>query len=187
MSPSRIVLETPRLLLRPPVAEDLEGFAALLADPESARFIGGVQPRTMAWRALCVMAGAWALQGAAMFSVLEKATGAWVGRVGPWHPEGWPGPEIGWGLRREFWGRGYATEASEATLDWAFEHLGWTDVIHCIAPENTPSKQVALRLGSSPRGPAPLPPPFDSKPVEIWGQHRDTWRARRQTPPGRPG
>ena len=173
------VLETPRLILRPPVAADLEGFVALLADPESARFIGGVQPRTMAWRALCVMAGAWALQGAAMFSVLEKATGAWVGRVGPWHPEGWPGTEIGWGLRREYWGRGYATEASEATIDWAFEHLGWTDVIHCIVPENTPSKQVALRLGSSLRGPGRMPPPFDTLSVEVWGQSRDAWRARR--------
>ncbi|WP_240358781.1 GNAT family N-acetyltransferase, partial [Myxococcus vastator] len=74
------VLETPRLLLRPPLAEDLEGFAALSADPESARFIGGVQPRLMAWRNLYAMAGAWSLQGFAMFSVLEKSTGAWVGR-----------------------------------------------------------------------------------------------------------
>ncbi|WP_426751897.1 GNAT family N-acetyltransferase [Myxococcus sp. Y35] len=180
MSLPSLVLETPRLILRPPVAADLDGFAALLADPVSARFIGGVQPRSVAWRSLCVMAGSWALHGFAMFSVLEKSTGAWVGRVGPWKPDGWPGTEIGWGLLREYWGRGYATEATTATLDWAFDHLGWTDVIHCIAPENTPSQQVALRLGSRLLGPGQLPPPLDTTRVDLWGQTRNAWRTRRQ-------
>ncbi|MFP2960559.1 GNAT family N-acetyltransferase [Myxococcus sp. 1LA] len=174
------VLETARLLLRPPTMEDLEGFAALMADEESARFIGGVQPRSMAWRNVCVMAGSWSLQGFAMFSVLEKSTGAWVGRVGPWKPDGWPGTEIGWGLLRSYWGRGYATEAATATMDWAFEHLGWTDVIHCIVPENTPSQEVARRLGSRLLGPGQLPPPFDTRPVDLWGQSRDAWRSRRK-------
>lgn len=50
-------LETARLVLRPPQGQDLDGFAELAADEESARFIGGVQPRAVAWRNLCVMAG----------------------------------------------------------------------------------------------------------------------------------
>lgn len=173
-------LETERLILRPTAAEDLEGFVALMSDPESARFIGGVQPRAMAWRGMYAIAGAWALQGYAMFSVLEKATGRWVGRVGPWKPEGWPGPEVGWGLVRECWGRGYATEASAAAMDWAFEHLGWTEVIHSITPLNTASQQVAQRLGSRLLGPGKLPPPYEATPIELWGQDRDTWRARRK-------
>lgn len=177
-------LETARLILRPTALEDLDGFATLIGDPESARFIGGVQPRSMAWRAMAAMAGSWALQGFSMFSVIEKATGRWVGRVGPWKPEGWPGPEIGWGLLRECWGRGYATEASAATMDWAFDHLGWTEVIHSIAPENTSSQQVALRLGSRLLGPGKLPPPHDTTPMELWGQDRDTWRARRKKASG---
>jgi RimJ/RimL family protein N-acetyltransferase len=115
-----------------------------------------------------------------MFSVLEKSTGRWVGRVGPWRPEGWPGPEIGWGLLRECWGRGYATEAAAATLDWAFDHLGWTHVIHSIDPDNTSSQQLALRLGSRLLGPGRLPPPHDTLPMEFWGQDRDAWRARRK-------
>ena len=173
-------LETPRLLLRPTAREDLDGFAALMADPESARFIGGVQPRSVVWRAMSAMAGSWALQGFAMFSVVEKATGRWIGRVGPWRPEGWPGTEVGWGLLREFWGRGYATEAAAASIDWAFDHLGWTEVIHCIAPDNTPSQEVARRLGARLLGPAKLPPPYDTVPIESWGQDRESWRARRR-------
>jgi RimJ/RimL family protein N-acetyltransferase len=173
-------LETPRLLLRPTALEDLDGFTALMADPESARFIGGVLPRPMVWRGICTMAGSWTLMGFGMFSVLEKATGRWVGRVGPWRPEGWPGNEIGWGLLREFWGKGYAVEASIASMDWAFDHLGWTEVIHSIAPENTASQHLARRLGSRLRGPIQLPPPHDTVPMELWGQTREEWRESRK-------
>lgn len=172
-------LETPRLILRPTSMEDLDGFAAMMADPETARFIGGVMPREQVWRGVCTMGGSWALVGFGMFSVLEKATGRWVGRVGPWKPEGWPGPEIGWGLLREAWGKGYAVEASEASMAWAFEHLGWTEVIHSIAPDNIPSQKVAKRLGSRLIGPGKLPPPHADAVIEIWGQSREEWRARR--------
>ena len=107
-----------------------------------------------------------------MFSVIEKASGRWVGRVGPWQPEGWPGAEVGWGLERSAWGKGYATESAEAAIDWAFDALGWDDVIHCIDPGQRPSARVAERLGSARRGSAYLPAPFDNEPVDIWGQSR---------------
>lgn len=173
-------LETARLILRPPLEEDLDGFAAMMADEEAARFVGGLQPRASAWRGMASIAGSWALKGYGMFSIVEKESGRWVGRLGPWRPEGWPGPEVGWGLDRAAWGRGYATEGAAAAIDWAFDALGWDEVIHCIAPANAPSRRVAERLGSAPRGSACLPPPFDLEPVDIWGQTRDQWRARRQ-------
>ncbi|MFP2927541.1 GNAT family N-acetyltransferase [Pyxidicoccus sp. 3LG] len=173
-------LETARLILRPTAREDLEGFVTLASDPESSRFIGGVQTRPMVWRGVCTMAGAWVLHGFAMFSVLEKSTGRWVGRVGPWKPEGWPGTEVGWALIREAWGKGYATEAAAATIDWAFDHLGWTEVIHTITPENVASQEVARRLGSTLKGPVKMPPPYENMAMEQWGQDRDTWRARRR-------
>lgn len=172
------VLETSRLILRPTRAEDFDGWAEMMADAEAARFLGGAQPRPAAWRSFIAMAGAWTIQGFAMFSVIEKATGRWVGRLGPWRPEGWPGTEVGWGLCRAAWGKGYATEGAAATIDWVFDHLGWTEVIHCIAPENEPSKAVARRLGSRFRRNSLLPPPFDSFEVEIWGQTREEWRSR---------
>lgn len=170
-------LETDRLILRPPSGEDLEPWAAFAADPVVSEFLGGPQPRATAWRQLCTMAGAWIVNGYSMFSVIEKASGRWVGRIGPWQPDGWPGTEVGWGLAREAWGKGYAVEAATASIDWAFEHLGWTEVIHAIDLANTRSQQVAQRLGSRFLRDDRIPPPFDL-PIQVWGQSRDEWLAR---------
>lgn len=172
-------LETERLILRPTAMADFPRWAEMMADPEAARFIGGAQPAPAAWRGLMTMAGAWALTGVAMFSLVEKSTGLWVGRLGPWTPEGWPGTEVGWGLHPDAQGRGYGVEGAAATLDYAFDVLGWTDVIHCIDPDNVPSQRLAERLGSSNLGPTKLPPPFQDAPVDRWGQTRGQWRARR--------
>ena len=172
-------LETARLVLRPLAPEDFEPWAAFMAD-EASRFIGGPQARSVAWRGFMSVAGAWAMSGYSMFSVIEKSSGRWIGRVGPWVPEGWPGTEVGWGLVKDAYGQGYATEAAAAAIDWAFDALGWTDVIHCIDPENITSQRVAERLGSSNRGPGRMPAPFEDLPIDIWGQTRDEWRARKR-------
>lgn len=63
-------LETDRLILRPPAKQDFEPWARLLADPDAARFIGGPQSRSGAWRNLALMAGAWVIDGFGNFSVL---------------------------------------------------------------------------------------------------------------------
>jgi RimJ/RimL family protein N-acetyltransferase len=173
------ILETQRLILRAPAAEDFEAWAAFAADEEAARYLGGVQSRAVAWRGMCAMTGAWTVRGFSMFSVIEKSSGRWVGRLGPWQPEDWPGTEIGWGLARDAWGRGYATEGAAAAMDYAFDVLGWTEAIHCIDPANQASQAVARRLGSTNLGPTALPPPFHEAPVEAWGQTREQWRARR--------
>ena len=86
---------TPRLLLRPLQMQDFDSWAAFMADPEATRFLGGAQPRALAWRSFMTMAGAWHLQGFSMFSVIERSSQRWVGRLGPWMPEGWPGTEVG--------------------------------------------------------------------------------------------
>jgi RimJ/RimL family protein N-acetyltransferase len=174
-------VETDRLVLRLPHLEDLEPWSRMMADEETARFIGGVAPTAVCWRQLMTQIGSWHALGYAMFSVIEKSSGRWVGRVGPWQPHGWPGPEVGWAIVRESWGRGYAVEAAEASTQWAFDALGWTDVIHSIAPENVASQRVAEKLGSRNRGPGRLPPPFEEAVIDIWGQSRDEWRARAAT------
>ena len=179
-----IRLETPRLILRPPREEDLDAWSVMMLDEEVARFIGGVMPRPICWRQLMTMIGAWHAQGFAMFSVIEKSSGRWIGRVGPWRPDGWPGNEVGWAMVRASWGKGYAGEAAAAATDWAFATLGWPDVIHSIAPDNRASQRVAEKLGSRNLGPGQLPPPFEHDPVDLWGQTRDQWTARRDGAPG---
>ena len=171
-------LETARLLLRPPCAEDFAAFAAFCADPLPMQHLGGVQAPSVAWRSLATLTGSWHLLGYSMFSVIEKDSGRWVGRVGPWQPHGWPGPEVGWSIVADRWGRGYAAEAARAAIDWAFDTLGWEQVIHTIAPDNHNSQAVARKLGSQVLHATRLPPPHEVD-VEVWGQSRQAWLARR--------
>ncbi|MBX3726595.1 MAG: GNAT family N-acetyltransferase [Xanthomonadales bacterium] len=168
-------LHTERLLLRVPEATDFERYAQMLADPDSARHIGGVLERGAAWRRFLQMPGAWLVQGFAMFSVIDRGDGRWLGQVGPWQPDGWPGTEVGWALHPEAAGRGIAFEAATAAIDWAFAQLGWSEVIHCIAPDNLRSQRLAQRLGARLRGPVRLPAPFQDAPVEAWGQSLGDW------------
>lgn len=173
-------LETPRLVLRLPRAEDFEPFAAFMADPTTATYVGGPIPYNTAWRAWSTIAGAWALYGFSMFSIVEKATGQWVGRAGPWMPVNWPGSEVGWGIVASAQRKGYATEAATAAIDWAFDTLGWSEVIHCINPENLASIGVAQKLGSAVvKSGVPSGPPFHET-WDLYGQTREAWRARRR-------
>ena len=172
-------IETERLILRPPSLEDFPRWASFQADPETTRFIGGPKGEAEVWRGMMSIAGAWALTGVGFFSVIEKASGQWLGRIGPWHPHGWPGPEVGWSLHADAMGRGYAQEASVAGMDYAVDRLGWDDVIHCIDPDNLASANLAARLGSRNRGRGQLPAPFEDAVVDIWGQSAAEWRVNR--------
>ena len=178
-SPAGPILETERLLLRVQQAGDFERYAEMLAHPSSLH-IGGPLLRHEAWRRFLQMPGAWMVQGFAMFSVVEKSSGRWMGQAGPWCPDGWPGTEVGYSFHMDARGKGYATEASAAAMDYAFDTLGWDEVIHSFSPENTASQTVAQRLGSRNRGPGKLPPPLDVHAIEIWAQSRAEWAENRK-------
>ena len=178
-SPAGPILETERLLLRVQQAGDFERYAEMLAHPSSLH-IGGPLLRHEAWRRFLQMPGAWMVQGFAMFSVVEKSSGRWMGQAGPWCPDGWPGTEVGYSFHMDARGKGYATEACAAAMDYAFDTLGWDEVIHSISPENTASQTVAQRLGSRNRGPGKLPPPLDVHAIEIWAQPRAEWAENRK-------
>lgn len=143
-------LETERLILRDIDPErDFDAWAETMADEETVRFIGGqVLDRANTWRNMAAVIGHWQIRGYGFFSVESKETGEWLGRVGPWYPEGWPAPEVGWTIMRKYWGKGYATEAARASVDYAFDTLGWDRVIHVILKGNEASMQVARKLGS---------------------------------------
>lgn len=177
---SDFFIETERLILRPPVMDDFQGWLKLYSDDETTRFIGGHQPPAVVWRTFMTMAGAWHLTRESMLSIFEKASGRWMGRLGPWNPIGWPGTEIGWSLLPEARGKGYATEGAAAMMDWAFDNLGWTEIVHTIDPLNTPSQRVARRLGSRILRRSELPPPMNGRMIDVWGQTKEEWKARRR-------
>jgi RimJ/RimL family protein N-acetyltransferase len=177
----RLRLETPRLILRPPRLEDFEDWARFQGDEVATKFVGGPQARGLAWRTFMCMCGAWAMTGVAMFSVIEKQSGRWVGRLGPWHPEGWPDDEVGWSIAREHWGKGYASEGAAAAMDYAFDVLGWDKVIHVIDPLNAASIGVAKKLGSTLLRRVTLPAPFEAAICDAWGQTREQWTRRSGT------
>src|SRR2546423_9801372 len=142
-------LEPDRLTLRMLRESDFEAYAEMCADPEIMRYIGDGQPlaRPMAWRKLAMMVGHWSLRGYGLWAAEERSSDAFAGYIGFWNPEGWPGFELGWTLRRSFWGRGYATEGARAALQFAFTQLKQPHVISLIHPENAASIRVAQRLG----------------------------------------
>ncbi len=140
-------LTTERLRLRPLREGDLDAFVAFYASPASA-FYGGACDRADAWRRMASYAGSWVLKGFGPFAVESRAAGEFLGMVGPWAPEGWPEPEITWMLLSRAQGKGYATEAAGAALDFAYRRLGWPTAVSAINPDNTPSLRLAERLGA---------------------------------------
>ena len=99
--------------MRPFVEDDLDAYAAIVAEPEVCRYLGNgdTVDRDGAWRQIAVFLGHAQLRGFSQEALVERETGALVGRAGLWQPEGWPGLEVGWLLAPWVWGRGYATEA----------------------------------------------------------------------------
>ena len=182
-SPLGPTLDTPRLILRPPVAEDFDGFCHFFADDATMKLIGGTATPPIVWRHMRMVAGQWALDGFGMFCVLEKATGAMIGRVGPQYPFGWPGREVGWGFLSSSWGQGFALEAAIVCMDYAFDVLGWDSAHHVIDPANAASIKLAQRLGSVNGGPCDLPDPIGPGNRDLWGQTRAAWSIHRKTCP----
>jgi len=83
-----------------------------------------------------------------IWAVEERATQTFIGRIGCFYPEGFPGFEIGYTLARHAWGKGYAREGAAAALAFARNTLGQTDIISIIRPANIASIRVAESLGA---------------------------------------
>jgi RimJ/RimL family protein N-acetyltransferase len=121
----------------------------MYADPEVMRYLGTGQTlgTWASWQACSAMLGHWLLRGYGQWVAEEKDSGAAIGRVGLYNPDGWPGLEVGWALAREHQGKGYATEGGTAALGYAFDVVGAETVISLIQPGNEASIRVAERLG----------------------------------------
>ncbi|MBL6854078.1 MAG: GNAT family N-acetyltransferase [Alphaproteobacteria bacterium] len=172
-------LETPRLMLRAFTSNDLDAWAAIMADPDVTRYIAPTpMTRDEAWRSMASSLGHWMLRGYGAWAVQEKATGDMVGRVGMINPEGWPALEIGWTLGKSSWGKGYATEAAEAAIRYAFLTQPVDRLISCIDPDNTSSQRVAVRLGETKGERTALRVAGKDYPVDIWSISRGEWLRR---------
>lgn len=144
------VLKTERLILRPIDAErDFAGWHRAMSDEETVRYLGGeTMDEAQAWRNMAMVIGHWQIRGYGFFSLEDRETGEWVGRVGPWNPMGWPQPEVGWTISPDHLRKGYATEAGRASIDYVFGELGWRQVVHVIVEGNDGSIATAEKLGS---------------------------------------
>jgi RimJ/RimL family protein N-acetyltransferase len=158
-----VSLETERLLLRVPVADDAEALVPMYADPEVMRFVGDGRPLTRGEteRSVKRMMQRWEADGFGLFTTVRKEDGAVIGRVGllVWNAETWEPTtraespngvtevEVGYTLGRDYWGQGYATEAAAAVRDYALRELGADRLIALIIHGNTASENVARKLG----------------------------------------
>jgi RimJ/RimL family protein N-acetyltransferase len=142
---------TERLLLRSFSQDDFEAFAEIVSDPEVVRYLDDGAPisREDCWRGMALFVGHWHLRGYGWWAVEERGTGRFLGRIGLYNPEGWPGIEIGWLLDRRAWGSGLATEGATAALAYAFDVVHANHVISLIDPRNTRSIRVAEKLGET--------------------------------------
>jgi len=168
------MIETERLILRRIDPErDFEPWAKSMADENIVRYLG-MKPmsRAEAWKSMAHVIGHWEIRGYGFFSLEHKKTHEWVGRVGPWNPEGWPAPEVGWTISPDHLRKGYASEAARASVDYVFNTLGWSQVIHVIMNGNVASEGVAEKVGSKLLRTQQGVPGVTEEEVMIYGQSR---------------
>ncbi len=142
------MIETERLRLRRFRDDDRDTVARWNADPEFTRHVAGVQTRAQSDEAFDRWQRHWQERGFGLLAVEWRETGELIGRAGPQHHRMWPDdPEVGWGLDPAWWGRGLATEAGGAAVEWVFGELGFARVVSITTEANRASRRVMEKLG----------------------------------------
>jgi len=144
-----MLIETDRLVLRPLTTADLDEVVELHAMPEVKRTMGAFTRSAMRAR-LERNELEWDERGHGLVAIIERASGRFLGRSGLKYWQQFDETEVGWVLRADFWGHGFATEAGRACLDWGFRDLNVLYVTAMILPDNHRSIHVAERLGMTP-------------------------------------
>jgi len=147
----KIILETPRLILRHQVPADLDDLWALYCDPEITKYIPDA-PRTreeareeLEWH----MNGHHRNPDLGLWATIHKETDKFIGRCGllPWTIEDQQEVEVAYTIARSYWGQGLATEAAQAILQYGFEKLNLSRLVSLIEPGNIASQRVAEKIG----------------------------------------
>ncbi|MFT3689477.1 GNAT family N-acetyltransferase [Paenirhodobacter sp.] len=150
------MIETERLLLRPVAVADLAEVVAMLSDPGTSRFLGGVSDPEGIWNKHLRNIGHWTAFGYGIFTVRRVLDGAYVGQIGLGHfcrglgTDFDPFPEAGWVLDGRMHGQGYALEAARAVHRWFTAEQGAGRRVCLIHPDNAASLRVAERMGYRP-------------------------------------
>ena len=148
MTAARIpILETKRLILRGPEAEDYPDFKATFSSYRS-RFMGGPLNAYEAWMLYAAEIGHWEIRGFGMWMIHDRETDKTLGMAGGWQPAKWPEREIAWIIWPEVSGHGYALEAANAARKHYYETQGWEGAVSYIDPKNLDSIRLAERLGA---------------------------------------
>ena len=177
--------DTDRLTLRDWREADWPEFWRVTNTEPVMRWLGGVLDEAGRAAARARLEGYQADHGHTFWVVERKEDGALLGFCGLKRSNQLGGPqgmmEVGWRLREDAWGKGYAKEAASAALDLAFDRFGAEEVIALTVKSNTGSWGLMLRLGMVPRPDLDFDSPdFDPENPRIiaYAITRDEWRAR---------
>ncbi|HZH28704.1 MAG TPA: GNAT family N-acetyltransferase [Azospirillaceae bacterium] len=173
-----VVLHTPRLRLEPFHERHLDGLNVLNSDPVVMRYIGGTETLEETRAVIARVQARWAEWGYSWWTFLDRTTDEVVGAGCLQHldRDASKPHEIGWRLRPADWGRGFATEAATAIVDFAFDTVGAPVVFAVADPANTASTRVMQRLGMTSVG---LERHYD-KLLAAYRLDPAEWRARRR-------
>ena len=140
------VLETKRLILKAPDAQDYPDFKATFASYRS-RFMGGPLNAYETWMLYAAEIGHWEIRGFGMWMVHLRDTDETVGMAGGWFPAKWPEREIAWIIWPDKAGQGFALEATDRVRRHLYHDRGWDTAVSYIDPKNLDSIRLAERLG----------------------------------------
>lgn len=142
-------IETERLLLRMYMQEELEIVYKMLADKDVTRFYppGFSIKREDVLSSLPRRLKRWREQGFGQLGVFEKKSGKLTGYCGLQYFDSTPEVEIFYGLFKEFWGKGYATEAAKAMLRFGFEETNLDKIAAGTHPDNFASQKILQKIG----------------------------------------
>jgi len=143
------ILETPRLTLREFSPDDVDALARVLSDPETMRFYPVQFDRAAVEEWIARNCRRYSKDGHGLWAMVLKANGELIGDCGLTVQEvdGANEIEIGYHVRRDQWGQGFATEAARACRDFGFASLPVERLVSIIRPENRPSRRVAEKIG----------------------------------------